>query len=86
MRWIVAPIRSDGPMQNEGDILYDRKETIKSFFMHEDNAIVMAKRKAELNPGIPYAVFKIQTVFETTTPNILEKEINSSGELVLRNA
>lgn len=84
MRWLVAPIIRDIAPSMDGTYSFDRKDYIQAFFVDSNTAHEYARNRAVKSPGLVMAVFKIETVYETTTPNILEKVINSSGELVLR--
>ncbi len=61
-----------------------RKEAITDYFTEKSAAENSAKDKAGANPGKQYAVFGILSVYETTTPKIIEKMVNDSGELVLK--
>ncbi len=62
----------------------NRKQAISEYFTDKDVAITEAKKKAGISPGTQYAVFGVLSVYETTTPKIIEKTINDAGELVLK--
>ncbi len=86
MRWIVAPIVRDGAPQMEGGALFERNDVIKKYYSDAGSAHTEAKNRASKSPGLVMGVFTIDTVYETTTPTVLEKFINATGELVLKPA
>lgn len=52
-------------------------------FSTKEKAQEYAKYQAGLNPQKLYGIFTCEQVYETTTPEILEKRFNDVGELVL---
>lgn len=60
-----------------------RKDVISLAFTSEDVAKAYAKQMAAKNPQTAYGVFGCTSVVETTVPTVVEKNFNSSGELVI---
>jgi hypothetical protein len=49
----------------------------------EEAAERYAEELAAKTPGVMYGIFVCSKVFETTTPSVITKKFNDSGELVL---
>lgn len=47
-------------------------------------ALTYAKEQASKNPKTAYGVFSCSDVFETTVPEIIEKQFNEAGELIVK--
>lgn len=47
-------------------------------------ALTYAKEQASRNPKTAYGVFSCSDVFETTVPEIIEKQFNEAGELIVK--
>ena len=55
----------------------------QGYFTDETQATRYAEQKARENPMRPYAVLAVSTIRETGEPQVLRKEFNSEGELIL---
>lgn len=61
-----------------------RTDFIKHYFVDRDAAMQGVKDLATKNPMRQFALFEPTAIFETTTPNIIEKQLNEQGEVVLK--
>jgi hypothetical protein len=88
----IAPARGRflpprGVRENAPDGYYltgNSKKEIEAAFFNREAAQNHAKKLAELKPTIQYAVFECVGVFETTVPEVIEKEFTEDGELRVR--
>jgi hypothetical protein len=80
-----APVEEPEAPADSGVGLYlspkESKEIVA--FTTKTKATEYAKYQATMNPQKLFGVFSCDQVFETTTPNVLEKKFNDAGELVL---
>lgn len=85
MRWLVSSVaRVINPTAADGSTAFERSDVVKNFFMSHEEATAHAIHLASKSPGVGYAVYKIDVVYETGTPIVLEKIVNPRGELVMR--
>lgn len=67
---------------DRGRVLVVKADHIRDSFDTEENAVAYAKKQAVLNPSVQYAVYGISRIFETTTPTVIEKQLDSRGQVV----
>jgi hypothetical protein len=53
-------------------------------FTSKETAMLYAQQEAGKHPKVAYGVFDCCGVYETTTPTVIEKSFNESGELILK--
>lgn len=61
----------------------DRKDNVKGYYTNRDAAVAAAQQAAKAKPTQQFAVMEVAAIFETTTPKVIAKKYNASGELVL---
>lgn len=87
MQYLVAPLGTPAEqvLNDRGThFSVSRKDGITEYFTDKAAATANATKKAGEKPGVQFAVFGVLSVYETTTPKIIEKMLNDAGELVLK--
>lgn len=88
MQLLVCPVNPEHVRagENRGEIVFDRKQHVKSLYSNSEDAAAAAKAAAIKTPGVQYAVFGIVEIFEAlkpAAPKLLRKTINEQGEIVV---
>lgn len=70
------------PTGEHGEMNLPREQTITKWFSRKSYAEEYAKHLAGKNPGELYGVMEMASIFEAKKPEIMEKKLNSTGEIV----
>jgi len=71
-------------VQASASFPFEREDIPKVYFTDENAAIAEAKRLASKYPQVQYGVFRADTIYETTKPDVLVKSYNEDGELTVK--
>lgn len=77
----AAPVANDG-FGYVPDSAWTKK--ITHVFTTKTAAEEAAKDAAAKQPKVMFGVFECQTVYETTTPQVIQKQFKETGELVVK--
>lgn len=83
MRWLVINLNPGQHFRNDTEIDIDRTHRVETIFTNSGSAHQRAQELAIKTPTAQYAVMAVEKVYETTTPKVIMKKLDSRGQLVL---
>ena len=86
MIFIIAPATPAalGNADNRGSEGFANDRIIKRFYRSKGHAQTAIKELARKYPGEVFGIFEATTLYEAKQPEIMEKVVNETGEIVPR--